>query len=53
MLSDILEIHFIELPKFTKMKKDYYNKLHKRLMFLINPEGKEMDLLKKEGNTRD
>ena len=48
LLSDILEIHFIELPKFNKTKKDYCDKLHKWLTFLVNPEGKETDLLKKE-----
>ncbi len=31
-------------------EKDYCDKLHKWLTFLINPEGKEMDLLKKEDN---
>lgn len=50
ILSDILEIHFIELPKFNETEKDYCDKLHKWLTFLINPEGKEMDLLKKEDN---
>lgn len=47
-LSDIVEIHFIELPKFAKSKKDYNNKLHRWLSFLIDPKGKEIDALKKE-----
>jgi len=48
LLSDIIEIHFIELKKFEKSKKDYNNKLHRWLSFLINPEGKEIDIMKKE-----
>ncbi|MEG1254404.1 Rpn family recombination-promoting nuclease/putative transposase [Clostridium sp.] len=48
LLSDIVEIHFIELEKFRKCEKDYNNKLHRWLSFLINPEGKEIDGLKKE-----
>jgi len=48
LLSDIVEIHFIELKKFEKSKKDYNNKLHRWLSFLINPEGKEIDIMKKE-----
>ena len=48
ILSDIVEIHFIELKKFEKSKKDYNNKLHRWLSFLINPEGKEIDVMKKE-----
>lgn len=38
MLSDILEIHFIELKKFSKVKKDINNPLHRWLLFLTNPE---------------
>jgi len=48
LLRDIVEIHFIELKKFEKSKKDYNNKLHRWLSFLINPEGKEIDIMKKE-----
>ncbi|MEG0306476.1 MAG: Rpn family recombination-promoting nuclease/putative transposase [Clostridium sp.] len=48
MLSDIVEIHFIELKKFGNIEKDYSNKLHRWLSFLINPKGKEIDILKKE-----
>ncbi len=48
LLSDIVEIHFIELKKFEKSKKDYNNKLHRWLSFLINPEGEEIDIMKKE-----
>ncbi len=48
LLSDIVEIHFIELKRFEKSKKDYNNKLHRWLSFLINPEGKEIDIMKKE-----
>ncbi|MCU5282963.1 Rpn family recombination-promoting nuclease/putative transposase [Bacillus cereus] len=35
MLTDLLEIHFIELPKFDKIEnKDYSNPLHRWLLFL-------------------
>lgn len=43
MLSDILEIHFIELKKFSKIKKDINNPLHRWLLFLINPEDKVLE----------
>jgi predicted transposase/invertase (TIGR01784 family) len=33
-LNDDLEIHFIELPKFKKIKKDLHNPLHRWLLFL-------------------
>jgi len=43
LLSDIIQINFLELEKFKNIKdKDYNNKLHKWLSFLNNPEGKEM-----------
>lgn len=49
LLSDIIQINFIELEKFKNIKdKDYNNKLHKWLSFLNNPEGKEMELMKIE-----
>ena len=49
LLSDIIEINFIELEKFKNSKdKDYNNKLHKWLSFLNNPEGKEIELMKVE-----
>ena len=34
MLTDIIEIHFIEYPKFRKITKDLQNPLHRWLLFL-------------------
>lgn len=48
LLTDISEIHFIELPKFKKVKKDYTSKLHRWLSFLVNPRGEEIDMLKND-----
>ena len=51
-LTDLLEIIFIELPKFKRSKaihksiiqnKDYKDKLYKWLTFLSNPTGKETE----------
>lgn len=50
MLTDIIEIRFIELKKFAKIQKDYNNKLHRWLSFLLDPKGKEIDTLKNEDN---
>lgn len=35
---------FIELRKFTKIPKDYNNKLHGWLSFLIDPKESDRDL---------
>lgn len=48
LLTDLAEIHFIELPKFKQAKKDYNNKLHRWLSFLVNPTGEEIDMLKND-----
>ncbi len=34
MLTDVLEIHMIEFPKFRKLKKDLSDPLHRWLLFL-------------------
>lgn len=34
MLTDVMELHFIELPKFRKLVKDWNNPLHRWLLFL-------------------
>ncbi|WP_428865120.1 Rpn family recombination-promoting nuclease/putative transposase [Clostridium sediminicola] len=43
ILSDILEIHFIEIPKFLRNKKDFNNPLHRWLIFLANPEDEVLE----------
>lgn len=48
LLTDIVEIRFIELRKFANGQKDYNNKLHRWLSFLLDPKGKEIDTLKNE-----
>ncbi|MEG2017381.1 MAG: Rpn family recombination-promoting nuclease/putative transposase [Clostridium sp.] len=50
LLTDVVEIRFIELRKFAKSQKDYNNKLHRWLSFLLDPKGKEIDTLKNEDN---
>ena len=53
-LTDLIEIIFIELPKFNKAHKDYNDKLHKWLMFLANPGGKEIEeLVKSDGEIKE
>lgn len=37
ILTDVLEIHFIELPKFLKETKNIEDMLHRWLMFLGEP----------------
>lgn len=44
ILTDVVEIMFIELRKFTKIPKDYNNKLHGWLSFLIDPKESDRDL---------
>lgn len=52
--TDIIEIIFIELPKFNKAHKNYNDKLHKWLMFLANPGGKEIEeLVKSDGEIKE
>lgn len=50
LLTDKVEIRFIELKKFARIQKNYNDKLHRWLSFLINPKGKEIDILRKEDN---
>jgi predicted transposase/invertase (TIGR01784 family) len=53
-LTDLLEYIFIELPKFTEANKDYNNKLHKWLIFLSNPTGKEIEkFMKTDGEIKE
>ncbi|WP_459481136.1 Rpn family recombination-promoting nuclease/putative transposase [Clostridium saccharoperbutylacetonicum] len=53
-LTDLLEYIFIELPKFTEMNKDYNNKLHRWLLFLSNPTGKEIEeFMKTDGEIKE
>ncbi|WP_238916295.1 Rpn family recombination-promoting nuclease/putative transposase [Clostridium sp. YIM B02555] len=53
-LTDLLEYIFIELPKFTEVNKDYNNKLHKWLIFLSNPTGKEIEkFMKTDGEIKE
>ena len=37
VLTDVLEIHFIELPKFSKETKNIEDILHRWLLFFGNP----------------
>lgn len=50
LLTDLIEIRFIELKKFAEGQKDYNKKLHRWLSFLLDPKGREIDTLKKEDN---
>ena len=53
-LTDLIEINFIELPKFNKIHKDYNDKSHKWLTFLANPIGKEIEeLVKSDKNIKE
>jgi predicted transposase/invertase (TIGR01784 family) len=42
MLTDKLELNFVEMPKFRKVSKDINNPLHRWLLFLENDIPKEM-----------
>lgn len=44
MLSDILEIHFVELPKFLYEQPELNNSLTKWLAFLTKPEKEVMEV---------
>ena len=58
-LTDLLEIVFIELPKFIRFGKKEYNKeynekLYKWLTFLSNPLGKETEeFMKSDGEIKE
>lgn len=58
-LTDLIEMHFIETPKFEKMQIDLNNPLHRWLAFLnkdvsneILEEAKEMDQLLRKADER-
>lgn len=63
ILTDLLEIVFIELPKFNRLReihehtdsnKEYNDKLHKWLTFLSNPMGKETEeFMKNDGEIKE
>lgn len=63
ILTDLLEIVFIELPKFNRLRvidehtdrnKEYNDKLHKWLTFLSNPMGKEIEeFMKNDGEIKE
>ncbi|WP_461207923.1 Rpn family recombination-promoting nuclease/putative transposase, partial [Clostridium sp. DL1XJH146] len=42
-LTDILQIHFIELPKFIKVNKNLQDPLERWLTFLVNPEDEALE----------
>ena len=50
-LTDLIEIIFVELPKFKNTHKDYNDKLHRWLMFLANPSGREVQDFMKSDDT--
>ena len=50
-MTDLIEIIFIELPKFKTTHKDYNDKLHRWLMFLANSSGSEVEELMKSDET--
>lgn len=62
-LTDLLEIIFIELPRFSRLKKqenpiepnkEYNEKLYKWLTFLSNPSGKENEeFMKSDGEIKE
>ena len=48
LLTDILEIHFIELPKFLKETKNIEDILHRWLLFLGNPNEGVLEMLEEK-----
>jgi predicted transposase/invertase (TIGR01784 family) len=44
LLTDLLEIHFIEMPKFNDMDVDLHNPLHRWLLFLRGDSVKQPNL---------
>ncbi|MDP4144934.1 MAG: Rpn family recombination-promoting nuclease/putative transposase [Bacillota bacterium] len=45
MLTDILEVHFIEIPKFIKEQPNERDALHRWLMFLIKPNKAVLEVI--------
>lgn len=43
MLSDTLEIHFVELPKYIDEQPELNNSINKWLAFLTKPEKEVME----------
>ncbi len=41
LLTDLLEVHFIEIPKFQEIPYDLYNPLHRWLLFLKDDVSEE------------
>lgn len=53
-LTDLVEYIFIELPRLKETNKDYNTKLHKWLLFLLNPNDKEVDeFMKNDGEIKE
>lgn len=53
-LTDLIEYIFIELPKLKETNTDYNTKLHKWLLFLLNPNDKEVDeFMKNDGEIKE
>lgn len=53
-LTDLVEYIFIELPRLKETNKDYNTKLHKWLLFLLNPNDKEVDeFMKSDGEIKE
>ena len=50
MLTDILEIHFVELPKFLDENPELNSSLNKWLAFLTKPEKEVMEVALKWEN---
>ncbi len=45
MLTDILEVHFIEMPKFIKERANEKDALHRWLMFLMKPNKAVLEVI--------
>ena len=48
LLTDVLEIHFIELPKFRRINQDVKNPLHRWLLFMEDISPDLLEVLKME-----
>jgi predicted transposase/invertase (TIGR01784 family) len=48
MLTDLIEIHFVELPKFINEDMDLRSNINRWLMFLTDANGEAMEVLKME-----
>jgi predicted transposase/invertase (TIGR01784 family) len=44
LLTNLLEIHFIEMPKFNNIKADVHNSLHRWLLFLREDKNNQQNL---------